>query len=402
MGADYDVIVIGAGHNGLATAAYLLKAGLSVCVLESYSRVGGGLLTEEVTLPGFKHDLHSIAHSIVRGNPMIANDELGLISRYGLEYIVPDAQIATPFPDGKSIIIYKDFDRTCENIAHVSPEDAKAYAKFKSWGEELFKLMSVFGGRYDPPLEFSIEPEEGLAQVRQLPDIIRRMGSLRRWNPGSLFNLLNMSALDMFDYWFSDPHLKAVLAKYAAEWTVRPDRPGTALTAAIALLGNHFIGGGLPKGGSGALPEALKRSVLDQGGKVLTNSEVVRVIVDKSGARGVALKDGTEITAQKAVVSCVNVKQLFQDLISREYLSAEFVSRVRRIKLSEFSEMNIHYAINDAPVYINDNDGEIGKALRVELAPSVDALIQELDDIKACLKFAATLMGNSYSIFTVA
>jgi len=98
-----------AAHNGLTAAAYLAKAGLDVLVLEAKEYVGGGVITQEATLPGFQHDLHAIAHIFIQGNPLIRNDELGLLSRYGLKYIFPDPSMAVVFPDGDYIAFYRDW-----------------------------------------------------------------------------------------------------------------------------------------------------------------------------------------------------------------------------------------------------------------------------------------------------
>ena len=89
---QHDVIVAGGGHNGLTAAAYLAKAGLDVLLLEGKDELGGGVVTREVTVPGFRHDLHAIAHIFIQGNPMIRDDELGLLARHGLQYVFPDSE----------------------------------------------------------------------------------------------------------------------------------------------------------------------------------------------------------------------------------------------------------------------------------------------------------------------
>ncbi|MGB6758447.1 MAG: FAD-dependent oxidoreductase, partial [Xanthobacteraceae bacterium] len=128
--AGYDVIAVGAGANGLIAAAYMAKAGKKVLVLERGAWFGGGVATHEAVSPGFRHDIHSATHIVIQGNPLIRNDELGLISKFGLKYIYPEGIFSTIFDDQTSIVSYSDLDKTCQSIAAVSPRDADAYRRF--------------------------------------------------------------------------------------------------------------------------------------------------------------------------------------------------------------------------------------------------------------------------------
>src|ERR1700754_435570 len=110
---QFDVVVMGAGHNGLVAAAYLAKAGKSVLVLERASFYGGGVVTREITLPGFHHDTHSSSHVMLAGNPMMTEDELGLLSRFGLKYVAMDKPQATLFADGSHIVTHRNSYQTC-------------------------------------------------------------------------------------------------------------------------------------------------------------------------------------------------------------------------------------------------------------------------------------------------
>src|SRR5262252_5288234 len=95
-----DIVVVGSGHNGLVAAAYLAASGKRVLVLERQRWFGGGVVTRELTLPGFRHDQHSMAHIFIQGNPLLLHDELGLKARYGLHYVFPESPMSSIFEDG--------------------------------------------------------------------------------------------------------------------------------------------------------------------------------------------------------------------------------------------------------------------------------------------------------------
>src|SRR5438874_1939883 len=124
----FDVVVAGAGHNSMVTAAYLAKAGYRCLLLEGRPIVGGGVKTAELTLKGFKDDVCSTSHAFLMDNPMIKNDELPLRD-YGLEYIDPDPIFHVPFADGTYLTQWRDVDRTCDEFANFSKKDAAAYRK---------------------------------------------------------------------------------------------------------------------------------------------------------------------------------------------------------------------------------------------------------------------------------
>ena len=148
--AEHDVIVVGAGHNGLIVAGYLAKSGLNVQVVERLDYIGGGCITKEVTLPGFKHDLFSIGHVLIQANPLIANDELKLKDKYGLQYFYPEINLPMVFPDGRALIIYLSPEKTAESIEQFSKKDAENYYKFyNDWASPVFDVM--MRGMYSPP-----------------------------------------------------------------------------------------------------------------------------------------------------------------------------------------------------------------------------------------------------------
>src|SRR5690606_13456575 len=129
MTETYDIVTVGSGHNGLVAAAYLAAAGKKTLVLERNPWFGGGVVTRELTLPGFRHDQHSIAHIFIHGKPRLANDELGLKSRHGLRYVFPEMPMISVFEDGSTLSLYRDRERTCAEIAKYSQKDADAYRR---------------------------------------------------------------------------------------------------------------------------------------------------------------------------------------------------------------------------------------------------------------------------------
>lgn len=364
MDQAYDVVLVGGGHNGLTAAGYLLQAGLSVCIVEKNDEVGGGVATQEVTIPGFRHDLHSIMHSVVRANPLIAQDELGLCARYGLEYIEPEAQIATPFIDGSSIVIYKDVEESCKSISKVSPRDAEAYSDFVEWGRSIYaslKAVGLFSG------------------VRPFSEVVRQLESSPQGREA--LSLLQASTFDLLDGWFEHDGLKAMIAKFTSEWLLGPDEQGTALSSLIRHMGNHVIGSGYPRGGSGELARALRDCVLDAGGVIVTGHMVDRIMVENGRAVGVRLGEGDAIKARRAVLSSVHAAQLFLDLVGPDHVDKSTLRMVKSLRPSSFAGVVCNYALKEEPKYFTTED--VGASTRVELVESTHKLREHLTQIRS-------------------
>ena len=159
MSSTPDVVVAGAGHNSLVTAAYLAKAGFRVLVLEARPLVGGNTATEELTLPGFLHDSCSTAHNLIQSSPAVA--ELGL-AEYGLEYVRPDPVVHVAFGDGASITQWRDLDRTCDELARFSRRDADAYRRLIA---DYDAAKGAFGAYRNNPIGRAPRPEDALDDV---------------------------------------------------------------------------------------------------------------------------------------------------------------------------------------------------------------------------------------------
>lgn len=345
----YDVVVIGGGHNGLVVAAYLAKAGLKICVIEGQDKVGGGTITREVTLPGFKHDLASIMQMTLQANPLIHRDELGLLSRYGLKYIFPDPQLAVVFSDGSSLIIYRDIKKTCESIAQFSRRDAEIYPHFCEVSAKLLKTANITYFSPAPPfgrlMSFLDSSEEGREYIR----------------------LILSSPLDIAKEWFESEKMQIALARFATEVMIGPLEKGTGVYT-FGFLHFHRWGVAIPEGGSGAFAEALAACIKDWGGEIRLSSWAKAIKVKANEAEGVILENGEEINVTKAIICNVNVKQLFLELLKPEDLPTGFQEKVRRIKHSNFSALNQAISLKEAPKF--KAGGDVNQAVFVEITPA--------------------------------
>ena len=176
MAEKFDIVIAGGGHNSLVTAAYLAKAGYLCLVLEARPVIGGNTMTEELTLPGFRHDTCSTAHAIFMESPIWRNQELPLAD-YGLEYVQTDPASHVVFPDGTSITQWLDIDRTCEEIARFSQKDAATYRKMIT---EWRSVAPIFNKKRYTPAGWNPAIDEELAAHPQGAIWMRRQ-ALSAW-----------------------------------------------------------------------------------------------------------------------------------------------------------------------------------------------------------------------------
>jgi phytoene dehydrogenase-like protein len=279
-----DVIVIGAGHNALITAGYLAKAGLEVAVLEARPIIGGNTVTEELTLAGWQHDSCSSAHAVIQSNPVLRNDELGLISQYGLRYIYTEPAAVLPLEDGDSFVLHRSTEDTAAEIARFSTQDA---ARFTEMTGEWNSLLKASHRRWNAGLPAG--DDEGAVAYE----------ALRR-----------QSAWDVVHKTFEHEVTRRVLMWMGFATFQPPTRSGTGALPVSITNGRLEFGWATPAGGSGALPAALAALIADHGGQVLTDSAVSRILVSQGRADGVETHDGRRIRARVAVVSSAHLTTL--------------------------------------------------------------------------------------------
>ncbi|HLQ27492.1 MAG TPA: NAD(P)/FAD-dependent oxidoreductase [Acidiferrobacterales bacterium] len=333
MADRYDIVVAGAGHNSLITAAYLAKAGFKCLILEGGSLIGGDTLTEELTLPGFKHDTCSSAHVLIQGSPTLRNNELKL-DDYGLEYIYPDPVVHMPFPDGTSITQWRDIERTCVEFAKFSKRDADAYRRIIA---EYDRVKPVFGAAAYTPVGFGKPLNDRLAGH---PD-----GKL--WQ-----RRIALSAWEIIRDNFEDDHTRAFLLWMAFMTLVPPDQPVSGRLAYSLVNGRQHSSWTIPKGGSGELPKALARLIEANGGTILTDKRITTLILEQGKCTGVECADGAHYRAGKAVLSTIHIKHLI-DMAPRDAWGEEFIQGVNTWQAGATMFIT-HYATTEPPKYTVD------------------------------------------------
>lgn len=297
---DYDVIVIGAGHNGLITAAYLARAGYRVAVFERRHIVGGAVATEEI-IPGYQFDLGGSAHILIHLTPVV--EELNL-SAFGLEYIDLDPLFFAPFEDGDSFFVYKSVDKTAEHLETRYPGEGDAYRRFvDDWRPFSMGVRDAF---LSTPGPF------------QLGKAMWRDASPLPWRT-KLQRIMKPYGEVVADY-FREEKIRSAMVWMAAQSGPPPTEPVTGPFVLWHPL-YHESGVKRPKGGSGMLTVALRRAIESAGGHVFTGAPVTGILTQ--GSRATGISTGKDRYTARVVVSATHSIQTFRHLLPEEHRPAE-------------------------------------------------------------------------------
>jgi phytoene dehydrogenase-like protein len=342
MTSRYDVIVVGAGHNGLVAAAYLAAAGRTVLVLERRGLVGGCVVTEE-PWPGFKVSTASYVNSLFR--PEIVRD-LDL-KRHGFSMIPRSPSSFTPLPDGRSLLMGPDKAMTAREVGKFSARDAESLPRFEAMLERIAALIEPTLVE-TPPDPWSIAPGH-LLKLARLAWNFRGLGRDGR----HAVEILTGAANPILDRWFESEVVKTTLSTDAIIGAfATPSMPGTAY-----VLFHHVMGEcdgvrgvwGYVRGGMGALSNAIAAAARERGVEIRVSTPVARILVEQGRAAGVVLANGDEIRAAR-VVSNLDANATFLRLMDRADLPADFVEAVAHLDYASAS-CKINLALSEAPEF---------------------------------------------------
>ena len=346
---EVDILIVGAGHNGLVAGGYLARSGLEVQVLERRSLVGGACVTEEL-FPGFHFS--SCSFMLYALHPRIAEDlEL---HRYGFEVFQLEPFAFRPYPDGRHLVLHQESERNAEEIGAFSRRDGESYRRWNRFWERFDSIVH--------PYVLTPPPTH-----RDLARRARETGNEEIYK-----KVLTTSHADLVEEFFESEHVRAAVINSGDHGD--PRSVGSALPAAF-LPGDveperRIVG--IVKGGMGSVTRAMAGYLKSQGGTIRTGCEVRRVLVEDGRAQGVELTSGETIRS-RLVVSNADPKRTFLRLVEPQHLPAGFRRRVRG-RRTEIGYFKFHAAMNELPDFSSylgtDYDPRI--TTRVWICPSID------------------------------
>src|SRR5215813_843004 len=324
-----DVIIIGAGHNGLVAAGYLARAGKSVVVLEQRDRVGGACTLEE---PWEGYAMSPCAYVVSLLRPEIIRDlEL---HRYGFDAYVKDPQMFVPYPDGNYLFLRASTELTAEGIRRFSPHDAEAYPKFLHFFDRASEILTPI--------------------LLEEPPSVANLAARFRGEDEEIYRWLMFGSLyDLLQEYFESDYLRAAFAGSGVIGSfIGPKSPGS-----VYVMWHHQFGEvngekgmwGYVRGGMGRISFALAASAEAHGAVIRTNARVAKVLVDNGRAEGVQLESGEELRA-RAVLSNADPKRTFLQFCADSGLDADFLRRIGRFK-TESAVFKLNIALRELPSF---------------------------------------------------
>jgi phytoene dehydrogenase-like protein len=381
MTQRYDAVIIGGGHNGLISAAYLARAGRRTLVLERRHVLGGAAVTEEI-VPGFRFSVASYVVSLLR--PEVIRDLR--LPEHGLDILPLDGTF-TPLPPGAGrgtgggdyLWRVNDHGRTIRELRRWSRSDAEAYEEYGQLMVEMARFIKpILGIVPGDPTDLDPRP------LLPLAGLARSFGRLTERQQAVFIQLMTMSAGDFLDQWFETDPLKATMSASGIIGTYQGiHSPGTAYVLLHHYMGEidgAFRAWGIPKGGTGGVSYAIANAAQAHGAEIRTEAPVARIRTKAGRAIGVVLEDGEEIEAA-VILSSADAKVTFLDLLEPGTLDPAFEAEVRRFKFRG-SSGKVNLAVDRLPDFTClPGDGEHLRGA-ISFSPSMDDMERAYDDAK--------------------
>lgn len=368
---DYDAVIVGSGVNSLACGALLARGGWRVCVLERNDWLGGAIKTEELTEPGFHHDVFSAWHPLWVGGA--AHAQLGddLAAR-GLEYLNTDLPTATAYPDGGAAFLLRTAE---ENAAELGPEWPGVLERFFPNADLSFGVLGT-----------ELWSPAGLAIAAKA---IRRFG---RAGAAAFLGEVLQSSRDWLEQTFASERAHGLLAPWVLHTGLGPEQASSGFMNQVIAIAVQEGGMPVPRGGGARLADALVQLISDHGGACETGRDVERVLVRAGRAVGVRLADGEVVTAERAVVANVTPSQLYERLLAEGDAPPALRESAGRFRHGR-AEMQIHYALSEPPRW--EGDERLGRTAIVHVTPGLDGVSRAVNEAeRGLLPAEATIVAG--------
>lgn len=366
MTAGYDGIVIGSGQHGLILGTYLAKCGLKILLLERRLIYGGGLGTQEVTIPGFYHQLHAVNHFNISKAPWYRDLEL----KNSVRYVAPRYDFAQPHKDGTALVFSREIDETVRAIARFSKRDAQTYREWNIKADRISDLI-FWPERYSEPLP-EAERDSLLSQTEVGRDFLR---------------IIAQQPLNVVKEMFENELVQLlILFKLSLFGTVLYDQVTTrSPMGALIRAFDQSAGYEVCVGGSVSLARGLMGAFVKAGGEFLSGAHVDRIIVEQGRATGVQLEDGRTIRAGQFVASTVDVPQTFKKMVGFDQLPQSFRDKIGQFKQTNWSLFGLHLCLNEPPRHLGSEfDPHVNEALKINLGcESLEQLFALHDEVAA-------------------
>jgi len=373
MAQSHDVIILGAGHNGLVTAFYLAKAGFRPLVLERRPVVGGCAMTEEFR-PGFRCSRLAHATGPVRSD-IVGDMEL---AKHGLKTYTPTVRVLSLAPGG-NLALYGDTARSQSEIARFSQKDAASYAQFQQSLSRIAEVAALLLSITPPDID---EPgANNLWELLKTGQKIRGLGEkdlyrALRWGP--------MAVADLVAEWFETELLRGTIAAQGIFGTfLGPWSAGSSATLLLRSASGSNLAGPASyiAGGAGALTQAMATAAQAAGAEIRTSCEVAAIKVEDGTVKSVVLSNGDEIVA-KTVISNADPKRTFLGLIEPQHLQPSFLQRIQHYRMNG-TVAKVNLALAGLPTF-KGVDGDVTARLsgRIQISPEVDYLERAFDASK--------------------